>query len=178
MCFFHFESSACNLFTFGLLQVPVSEETLLTPHVWNGVSVQLNRALLSAGGDHFTGGSMKRMALGVLLLLTALNSSPRIAVAAGQVGVGKVGTIAVNTSGWVSFHLQGFPQLCDSGAGGENKWAQMTTNYMNLDQIRQILAVLTAAKLASRDVVVYGADNEDNRQPPEWSCRVFQVALQ
>jgi hypothetical protein len=87
---------------------------------------------------------------------------------------GKVGDIAVNSQGWLGFHLVGFPKLCNNGAGNSNDWVQLTTNYMSIDEIKQVLAVVTAAKLSSRMIVIQG---QDNFAADEWSCRFVQITL-
>ena len=117
---------------------------------------------------------MKRILGPLGVFLVALTGVVHPVLAADQIATGKVGLIAVNSAGWVAFHLEHLPALCNTGAGGETHWVQLTTNYMSLAQISQVLATLTAAKQMSREVQVFGIDNSANT---EWSCRLDQIVL-
>jgi hypothetical protein len=79
--------------------------------------------------------------------------------------VARVGNITVDATGSgtqlatiVSFTLENAPQLCKNGSGNSITRAVLSPSYLGPDAIKSYLSILTAAKLAGRQVQVRGVN--------------------
>jgi hypothetical protein len=75
----------------------------------------------------------------------------------------------------VSFTLEGSPALCATASGNGNTWATLTANYLNPDALKNLLHILTTAKLSGREVMVRAINS--NAAPAEWGCRIDGLEL-
>jgi hypothetical protein len=74
----------------------------------------------------------------------------------------------------VSFTLEGSPALCATASGSGNTWATLTANYLNPDALKNLLHILTTAKLSGREVMVRALNSNI---AGEWGCRIDGLEL-
>jgi hypothetical protein len=104
-----------------------------------------------------------------------------IASATDKTTRGKIAQILVHnigpncsTDGCLSFTLEGGPRLCEFASGDGTTWVVITTNYASAEAIRNYLSIVTAAKLAGREVEVRAINSKETN---EWGCRADGVDL-
>jgi hypothetical protein len=121
--------------------------------------------------------TMLRTAALAMAAFLGMAGVTQIASATDQWTQAKVGQILVwNADGSprLSFNLEGDPRLCASASGGGTSWVVITTDYMSAEAIRNYLSIVTAAKLAGRNVTVRALNSN---APNEWGCRTDGVDL-
>jgi hypothetical protein len=130
-----------------------------------------------ASTTHTKGMTMKKTVLrATALVMTAflgVAGVTQIAQATDKWTNGKIGVIVVNPNA-VLFALEGYPPLCASASGDGTGWVTLTTNYNSAEAIRNYLSIVTAAKLAGREVQVRGVNSN---VPDEWGCRMDAIDL-
>jgi hypothetical protein len=111
--------------------------------------------------------------LNVLVLISLITTGARWATAVDKYTWGQVGAIVVTPNGDFFFHLEGYPLLCNSTPTGDGRdWVTVTGGYTTPDGKKELLSLVTSAKLSGRPVQVRGLNNST---PSAWGCHLETV---
>jgi hypothetical protein len=119
--------------------------------------------------------TMLRTAALALTVLMGMTVGARNASATDKTTTGTVGSIVVGNKS-ISFFLTGSPALCNSvtQSGGSTGWVTVNETYFNANSVKNILSLVTAAKLAGHKISVRGLNNTT---AGEFGCRTDGIDM-